>query len=312
MRLGGFVIHGNNRGTLARCLDSLAAVADVALAVDTGSTDGSAELARARGFLRVQQGWEGYGAARARAADLLRDCDYLFFLDSDEWLEPAAVAALRAWKGSAPCAPHYTLVRRDWAELAGRRFLYRTERHVRLVRRDAAGWRREMIVHEALPAAETVRTPIALEHAFADSVEAMRAKVEHYALLWAIRFRRAPRRAKPALAQHVAHFLRETLLKGAVFRGGLPAAQLARAVAHHHARKYELLAEVRAGAYPELVRAFEEDRLAELFRLVNGAAPAPAQAPRPAAPVALPAPARAPRVAPASSPLARALALRED
>jgi (heptosyl)LPS beta-1,4-glucosyltransferase len=127
-----------------------------------------------------------------------------------------------------------------------------------------------MIIHEALPIAETVRLPLTLEHHFADSVEAMRMKVERYALLWAIRNRREPRRVKPPLLQHVVHFLREALLKGAAFRGGLAALQLADAVALHHARKYALLREVRRGAYPELVQAFEEDRLSDLFRLLAG------------------------------------------
>ncbi len=317
MHLGGFVIHGNNRSTLARCFDSLSAVSDVTLAVDTGSSDGSAELARARGFLQVQQPWEGYGAARARAVELLRDCDYVFFLDSDEWLEPGAVAALRAWKAAGPTAPQYALIRRDWAELSGRRFLYRTERHVRLVRRDAARWRRDMIVHEALPAVETVRTPIVLDHAFADSVEAMQRKVEHYALLWAIRFHGGPRRLKPAALQHAAHFLRETLLKGALFRGGLAGCRLAGAVAHHHARKYELLRAVRAGYYPELVQAFEDDRLSELFRLVDAAVPAPRALP----PVAPPRPTLQPLgrsgLPPRAQPTpvsmgGQALAMRED
>lgn len=284
MRLGGFVIHGDNRGTLARCLDSLSAVADVNLAVDTGSSDGSAALVRSRGFLRVEEGWAGYGAARARAAELLRDCDYVFFLDSDEWLEPEAVAAIRAWKDSCPTAAHYALVRRDWAHLSGRRFLYRTERHVRLVRKDSTQWRRDMIVHEALPAAHTVRTGIQLDHDFADSVEAMRQKVEQYALLWAIRFHAGSRRSKPAWVQRGAHFLREALLKGAAFRGGVPALRLAAAVAHHHARKYELLEAVRRGAFRELVRAFEEGRLCDLFQLLEGvhAGPATAGSPHPA------------------------------
>jgi (heptosyl)LPS beta-1,4-glucosyltransferase len=273
LRLGAFVIHGDNGATLGRCLDSLAKVAESCVAVDTGSTDGSAALARARGIRRLELRWEGYGAARARGAEALRDCDYVFFLDSDEWLEAAAVEALRAWKAAGPTAPHYTLVRRDWAVLGGRRFLYRTERHVRLVRRDLARWTPEMIVHETLPRAETIRLPIVFEHGFADDVEAMRAKAERYALLWAIRFRRTRRRMKPPALQHLAHLLRETLLKGAAFRGGLPAVQLARAIAFNHARKYELLRAVRAGGYPELVRAYDEGRLDELFRLLDGAAP---------------------------------------
>ena len=163
-------------------------------------------------------------------------------------------------------------MRRDWAELGGAPFLFRTEHHVRLVRLDAARWTPDMIVHEALPAADTVRLPVALEHRFADDVEAMRGKVEQYALLWAIRFHRHERRLKPIGLQRFVHVLRETLLKGALFRGGIPAFRLARAVAHHHARKYALLREVRGGAYPELVRAFDEGRFAELFRLLPAAA----------------------------------------
>lgn len=293
MRLGAFVIHGNNRGTLGRCLDALAAVGDDCVAVDTGSADGSAALARARGFRRVELRWEGYGAARACAAQVLRGCDYVFFLDSDEWLEPPAVEALRAWKRAAPDAPHYALVRRDWATLGARRFLFRKERHVRLVRRDHALWTRDMIVHEALPPAHTVRLPVTLEHRFADEVGDMRAKLERYALLWAIRYRRAPRPVKPLALQHLAHTLREAVFKGAALRGGLPALRLARAVAWNHARKYELLREVRAGGYAELVRAYEEDRLEELFRMLNGAVAlaGPARTAAPAARVANAAPA---------------------
>jgi (heptosyl)LPS beta-1,4-glucosyltransferase len=274
MRLGGFVIHGNSRATLGRCLDSLAAVADVCVAVDCGSTDGSSELARGSGFRRIVRHWEGYGAARAAAAEELADCQYVFFLDSDEWLEPDAIAALRAWKGSGASAPHYSLERRDWADLHGRRFLYRTEHHIRLIRWDAATWRRDMIVHEALPPATTVRLPVTIDHEFADSVEGMRVKAEQYALLWAIRNWREARRIKPALLQRLAHLFREALLKGAAFRGGMAALQLARVVASHHARKYVLLREIRRGAYPDLVRAFEEDRLADLFRILAGAMPA--------------------------------------
>jgi (heptosyl)LPS beta-1,4-glucosyltransferase len=269
MRLGGFVIQGDSRRTLARCLDSLRAVADFCVAVDCGSTDGSAELARARGVHVVRHPWEGYGAARAAAVRALRGCDYVFFLDSDEWLEPEAIATLRAFCRTAPTAPHYVLARRDWAELDGHRFLFRTERHVRLVRTDVARWTPRMIVHEALPPAPALRLPAIIEHRFADDVEAMRAKVETYALLWAIRHRREPRAVKPALIQAIAHLLREAVLKGALFRGGLPALRLAAAVARHHVRKYELLRAVRAGAHPELVAAFEEGRLGELFRLVR-------------------------------------------
>jgi glycosyltransferase involved in cell wall biosynthesis len=270
LRLGGFVIHGDNADTLGRCLDSIGAVSDELVAVDSCSRDGSAALAKDRGFRSIVHPWEGYGAARAVAAEALRGCDYLFFLDSDEWLLPDAVEAIRAWKRSTPDAPYYGLVRRDWAELPSGRFLFRTERHVRLVRADAARWDRRMIVHEALPPARTVQLPVALEHRFATDVAAMRAKVDRYALLWALRFHLEGRRAKPAWLQRVAHVAREAVLKGALLRGGVEAWRLADAVARYHARKYQLLADVRRGAHADLVRALEDGRLGELYRSLPG------------------------------------------
>jgi (heptosyl)LPS beta-1,4-glucosyltransferase len=268
VRLGGFVIHGNSAETLGRCLDSLAAISDELVAVDSCSTDASADLVRARGARHVVHPWEGYGAARAVAVRALEGCTHVFFLDSDEWLEPGAVAALRAWKAAPTDAPYASLVRRDWAELPGRRFLFRTERHVRLVRRDAAAWEPRMIVHEALPPAPTVRLPIALEHRFATDAGLMRTKVDRYALLWALRFAAEGRRAKSPALQKVAHVAREALLKGALLRGGLDGLRLAEAVAHYHARKYALLKELKAGAYPDLVRAYAEGRLADVYRLL--------------------------------------------
>src|SRR5689334_2593572 len=127
VRLGGFVIHGNSVNTLGRCLLSLRAVCDEVVAVDSESVDGSRELWATHGVRGVVFPWRGYGAARAEARRQLAGCDYLFFLDSDEWLEPAAQARFAPWRASAPQLPHYSVRRRDWAEIEGRRFLFRSE-----------------------------------------------------------------------------------------------------------------------------------------------------------------------------------------
>jgi glycosyltransferase involved in cell wall biosynthesis len=282
MRLGGFVIHGEHQALLGRCAASIAAVADRCVAVSTAGSTLAERVLRERGFEVLRRSWDGYGAARAAAVEELRDCDYVFFLDSDEWFEPEGIAQLRAWKASSPSAPYYTLRRRDWAQLGGRTFRYRTENHVRLVRRDAALWDRTMIVHEALPAANRVRLGIHLEHHFADDLDAMWAKAERYALLWAVRFCGDRRSVKPAALQLLAHLFRETILKGAIFRGGLPALRLAWVVAHHHARKYTLLGEVRRGAHADLSRAFEEGHMADLYRLLPAEEPVPTGSPLPA------------------------------
>lgn len=271
MRLGGFVIHGNSADTLDRCLASIAAVADECLAVDSCSTDGSADLARARGFRRVELAWRGYGAARAAAVDALEGCTHVFFLDSDEWLEPEAIAAIRAWKaGGGGAVPYHGLVRRDWAELPGHRFLFRTEHHVRLIRREAARWAPRMIVHEALPPAPTVQLPITVEHRFATSVEGMRAKVDRYALLWALRYHQEGARRKVPPVQKAVHLVRHAVFKGALLRGGADGWRLAEAVGHYHGRKYALLRALDRGAYPELVQAYADGRLEELYGMLPG------------------------------------------
>jgi (heptosyl)LPS beta-1,4-glucosyltransferase len=268
MRLGGFVIHGDNADTLGRCLDGLAAIADDLVAVDSCSSDGSADLTRARGFRQVVHPWEGYGAARAVAVRALAGCDYVFFLDSDEWLLPEAIARLRAWKASAPRTPYYALPRHDWAELATRRFLFRTEHQVRLVRADHARWEPRMIVHETLPPARTGRIDAPIEHRFATDAKSLRAKADRYALLWALRFHLEGRRRKPPHVQKVVHLVREAVLKGEVLRGGLEGLKLAETVAHHQARKYALLADVRRGLYDDLLELLREGRLAELYRVL--------------------------------------------
>lgn len=276
MRLGGFVIHADTGVAFKRCLDSLAGVCDDLVAIDTGSQDGSGGLARDRGFRCVRTPWEGFGAARAAAVEALPGCDWLFFLDSDEWLEAPAVEALRRFKASPPAAPLGVLARRDWAVLSGRRFLFRVEHHVRLVRADHACWVRRMIIHEAVPPAPCVRLPIALEHRFAESAEAMHLKVDRYALLWALRAHLEGRRGRkwPEL-QRAFHLFRELVLKGALLRGGLDAWQLASEVAGYHARKYQVLREVGEGAHARLLAAAREDRLEELFRLLPAVEVAP-------------------------------------
>jgi (heptosyl)LPS beta-1,4-glucosyltransferase len=270
VRLGGFVIHGDAAATLPACLDALGAVCDEVVAVDSGSRDGSADLVRARGMRRIEHPWEGYGAARAVAARALSGCDYLFFLDSDEWLVASELERLRAWKASAPSAPYYTVVRRDWADLPGGRFVFASDPHVRIARPERATWTARMLVHEALPRGEALSTGVVIEHRFATSLASFRAKEERYALLWALQAHAEGRRPKWPALQTPAHALRLAVAKGALFRGGRAALALAWGFGRYHARKHALLRELRRGAYPDLVRALAEERFADVYRMIPG------------------------------------------
>jgi glycosyltransferase involved in cell wall biosynthesis len=266
MRLGGFVIHSNAVDTIAPCLDSLAAVCDQVITVDTGSTDGTAALATTKGVTVLHRPWEGYGAARAEAVNALGECDWVLFLDSDEWLGPEAIEAIRRLKASPPDAPCVSLARRNWVELGSRRFVYQHEHPVRLARRDHARFDRRMIVHEVVPPGPTVSLDAVIEHLYVTSIEGLRSKVGRYALLWALRQHFEEKRPSSPTLQWTLHMIRDLLLRGAAFGGPPEVFRIASVFADYHAWKYELLREVRAGGYATLVTMLREGRLQELFQ----------------------------------------------
>ena len=110
-RLGsaiGVVAIGRNEGErLKRCLDSVVGLVDWVVYVDSGSTDGSVAMARARGVAAVELDMSvPFTAARARnegfrrLRELARGMDFVQFVDGDceivaGWLEKA-IAFLEA------------------------------------------------------------------------------------------------------------------------------------------------------------------------------------------------------------------------
>jgi (heptosyl)LPS beta-1,4-glucosyltransferase len=172
---------------------------------------------------------------------------------------------IRAWKRGDPQHSYYRLPRRDWALLPAHAFVFRTQHHKRLVRRDHAVWRDEMIVHEALPDGDAGALDATIEHRFATSVAARRDKEDLYALLWALRAAREGRKSKSPVFQRPAHVFRDAILKGALARGGSDGLALAVAVSRYHAQKYRYLQAIRDGAFASRVAAFDAGRYGELF-----------------------------------------------
>ncbi|HZH98266.1 MAG TPA: glycosyltransferase family 2 protein [Fimbriimonadaceae bacterium] len=109
----GFVVFGDGEDRLRRCLASLAPAVDELIAIDTGATDGSREIAesfRARIYDLV---WpdsfqEAYNFAIEKV-----DTQWTLWLDSDEWLQEDAREVLVA-ATARPGALGYNLIRRDF------------------------------------------------------------------------------------------------------------------------------------------------------------------------------------------------------
>jgi glycosyltransferase involved in cell wall biosynthesis len=127
----------DNAATLARCLDSLPPLQD-AIVLDSGSSDASVEIARARGARVQSRPFRGYGPQKTAAIELAR-CDWVLLLDADEWLSAEAAAALRELfvQGVPGHVRGYTLARREWLFWQFQHRWTRMNRYLRLFRRDA-------------------------------------------------------------------------------------------------------------------------------------------------------------------------------
>jgi glycosyltransferase involved in cell wall biosynthesis len=86
---------------IARCLDSVRPFVDRMVVLDTGSRDGTPELARRCGAEVHHLDWPGdFSAARNRALELA-DADWHLIVDADEWIESGG-ERLRAWCEGPP------------------------------------------------------------------------------------------------------------------------------------------------------------------------------------------------------------------
>src|SRR6516165_10398035 len=91
MKFGAVAIGSNEGERLSRCLSCLSAIAATVVYVDSGSKDGSAQLARDEGQVEVIEldGSSPFTAARTRNAgfkrlrELVPNVAYVQFLDGD-------------------------------------------------------------------------------------------------------------------------------------------------------------------------------------------------------------------------------------
>ena len=94
-RLSIIIVAKNEAINIADCVRS-AQFADEVILLDSGSSDGTAELASSAGATVVRTGdWPGYGPQNNRGIDLATG-DWFFSLDADERIGPELAAEIRA------------------------------------------------------------------------------------------------------------------------------------------------------------------------------------------------------------------------
>ena len=93
--LGVALITHNAAARLAECLAALT-FADEIVVIDGGSTDGTADIARAHGARVIEQtDWPGFGPQKNRAVAAL-GTDWVLSIDADEVVSPELAASIRA------------------------------------------------------------------------------------------------------------------------------------------------------------------------------------------------------------------------
>lgn len=248
--LSGVVITLNEVDRIGRCLMSLAGLCREMIVLDSGSTDGTGEVAMACGARVVQQPWLGF-AAQKNAAIAQAAQPFVLLLDADEWLAPSGAEAIRALfsDGAVEQADVWRLHRRThYLGTALNHGGWGREPVDRLFRRELRY--RDALVHEALDLhGRRIRSLDArIEHDTARSDAEYAAKLQRYAELWAQQRHAAGRRAGAASApmHALAHWLKNYVLRGGFMDGG-------HAPRYHalHARyvhdKYRLLRALGAG-----------------------------------------------------------------
>jgi glycosyltransferase involved in cell wall biosynthesis len=244
-RLSACVITLNEEKHLGRALTSLAADVDEIIVVDSGSTDGTEEIARRHGATFLARTWTNYAEQKNFAAQQATN-DWILSLDADEELSAELQSSLHDWKQRPPQFQVYEVSRRAW-------YLGAWVRHSgwypdfqrRLYHRDAAKF--TGMVHEALrfPGAPG-RLSGDLLHYTIDTFAEHEEKVARYTTLAAEQMYAAGRRNWRGALYFGApwswiqnYFLRGGFLDG--YRGALIAQMAARSVRLKYGKLGELL-----------------------------------------------------------------------
>lgn len=208
------IITLNEAEHIAAAIDSVA-WADEIIVVDSGSGDGTADIARASGATVVVREWPGYVEQKNHAATLAAN-DWILSLDADERIPPALAAEIRQLLASEPRerafrVPRVTRHLGRWIRTTD----FYPDFQTRLYDRRAARWQGRY-VHESVRADGAVgRLRHEIEHYSYRDLRDHLDRINHYTSLAARQMHENGRRSGflHLLAHPPAAFLRNYLLR---------------------------------------------------------------------------------------------------
>jgi glycosyltransferase involved in cell wall biosynthesis len=240
------IIAKDEAQNLPACLESVG-FAEQIVVVDSGSTDGTAEIAKNFGCQVFNEPWRGFGAQKQFAIDRCTH-PWVLLLDADERVPAVTASTIRnIVDADSEETAGYSFPRKNFFQGRWIRHLWGKDRVVRLFRK-TRGRMTEARVHEAVEVKGPVNAlDVPLEHYTESSLSKLLLKLDHYTTLGAQEAYEGGKRASVWTAAGVAFFafLQSYFLK----RGFLDGVQgLTLSVAESVSRffKYAKLSELNA------------------------------------------------------------------
>lgn len=250
MKLSVIIITKNEADNIQACLDSVS-FANQWIIVDSGSTDGTLEIARAAGATVIETAdWPGFGPQKNRALDAA-DGDWILSLDADERIPEALrdeiMAAINAPAADAYALPRLSSFCGHFIRHAG----WYPDYIVRLFKKDAGRFSDDL-VHESviLKQAAPARLKTAIVHYSYRDDDAYLRKLGQYSSLGAQQAFAAGKRSSlgKAILHACSAFLRSYVFKRGFLdgRAGLMVAISTAESTYHKYFKLMLLCEAEA------------------------------------------------------------------
>lgn len=173
------IITHNESANIERAIRSLSC-ADEIVVVDSGSTDGTQEIAAGCGARVITHTWEGFAGQKNFSSTLARH-NWILSLDSDEELDLQAQAGVLEWKRSEPSAAGYRFARR--AQYLGRWILHSgwyPDLKLRLFDRRRGRWEGAFVHESVVVNGPVVTLPGEILHYTCNSLKEHRQRIEFY------------------------------------------------------------------------------------------------------------------------------------
>ena len=190
------IICKNEAHIIGKTIAAVQAFTDDVVVVDSGSTDGTQQVATATGAMLIETDWEGYGLNKNKGVAVAKH-DWILSLDADEVVDNTLAEELRTLPLQDPTVVYNILFRVFFGNQMIRFGEWANDAHIRLYNRQHTGWN-GVQVHESLQLPENTKVITLkgnIHHYTSGNINEFADKMVNYAMLNALKYHRQGKKA---------------------------------------------------------------------------------------------------------------------